>query len=332
MSQLLRKLRKFNQSFQLYPKARWNDQTMEISCEQVWIHKGKHRWPKERFVKSFNQERQSQFVRRNRFSPSFRSVTGVFDMLEFSKRPTFQNVAPAFYFLRNGFNNVSVTNSPEVRKIKKECVAHLDSKIWLSITGIHLAATFLGPNLKEFSFVPEGEERNNLREQGKTATKEYALAVAEDLLSIQDDEVAVISIPTEGDVENPSKRIKKDIFSSFRVIKPQPSGSGLRREGQQYDTTRKREDAVRTELLHYVNIDDPYQLYDADGDDQVFGSLKWWRKNRYKFPILSSVAKSVFVVQASSAESERNFSKAGKVTKKDRARLRPVRKYWWMRR
>lgn len=54
---------------------------------------------------------------------------------------------------------------------------------------------------------------------------------------------------------------------------------------------------------------------------EVFNPLVWWGVEQYRFPYLSVAAKQILVIQGSSAESERHFSTAGKVTRKDRARL-----------
>jgi len=40
----------------------------------------------------------------------------------------------------------------------------------------------------------------------------------------------------------------------------------------------------------------------------------WWGVEQYRFPYLSVAAKQILVIQGSSAESERHFSTAGKVT------------------
>jgi len=61
----------------------------------------------------------------------------------------------------------------------------------------------------------------------------------------------------------------------------------------------------------------------------------WWGVEQYRFPYLSVTAKQILVIQGSSAESERHFSTAGKVTRKDTeqdctaARLK--RRYWWLK-
>ena len=50
----------------------------------------------------------------------------------------------------------------------------------------------------------------------------------------------------------------------------------------------------------------------------VFDPLLWWGQQSFNFPILSCLARQVLVIPASSAESERHFSGAGRIARKDR--------------
>jgi len=70
-------------------------------------------------------------------------------MLEQSKQPTLQNVVPAFYLLRNVWNQKISTDDRRVKCLKKELVLQLDDKVWPAITAVHLTATYLDPTLQE---------------------------------------------------------------------------------------------------------------------------------------------------------------------------------------
>ena len=50
--------------------------------------------------------------------------------------------------------------------------------------------------------------------------------------------------------------------------------------------------------------------------------LEWWRKNASLFPNLAEAARTILAVPASSAPSERVFSKLGRVAAKERVRIR----------
>ena len=73
---------------------------------------------------------------------------------------------------------------------------------------------------------------------------------------------------------------------------------------------------VNKEIIAYGSIQD-----DSAFSESSFNPLLWWGKQKYRLPFLASAAKQILVIQASSAESERHFSTAGRVTRKDRARL-----------
>ena len=57
-----------------------------------------------------------------------------------------------------------------------------------------------------------------------------------------------------------------------------------------------------------------------DGDDDP---LEWWRIRGRDFPLLSQFARRYLAIQASSAPSERLFSKAGQIVTPQRAQLKP---------
>jgi len=51
--------------------------------------------------------------------------------------------------------------------------------------------------------------------------------------------------------------------------------------------------------------------------------LQWWNKHSLTFPQLSSLAKSLFGIPASSATAERIFSASGRILEKRRQSLNP---------
>ena len=71
---------------------------------------------------------------------------------------------------------------------------------------------------------------------------------------------------------------------------------------------------LKTELTGYENITCIQYV------EEISDPMKWWGKQSCKFPILSYLSQSFSVIQASSAESERHLSSAGRVTRKDRGR------------
>ncbi|CAF1534836.1 unnamed protein product, partial [Didymodactylos carnosus] len=49
----------------------------------------------------------------------------------------------------------------------------------------------------------------------------------------------------------------------------------------------------------------------------------FWREQQQNLPILAKIAKSIYVIQASSAESERHFSTGGQIVTQQRSQLDP---------
>ncbi|CAF1300848.1 unnamed protein product [Rotaria sordida] len=74
-------------------------------------------------------------------------------------------------------------------------------------------------------------------------------------------------------------------------------------------------DDVERQIQIYENT-----LYNLSEDNNP---LLFWREQQQTLPILSNIAKSVFVIQASSVESERNFSIAGQIVPEERSQLDP---------
>ena len=57
-------------------------------------------------------------------------------------------------------------------------LSYVDSKMWEDITGLHIAASYLDPSLKGFSFVKDTDQRCNLSEQVANIVKENVMIAA----------------------------------------------------------------------------------------------------------------------------------------------------------
>jgi len=73
---------------------------------------------------------------------------------------------------------------------------------------------------------------------------------------------------------------------------------------------------VHEEKKHYKSMGG-VSLHQPNAVRIIFDPLVWWGEQRYNFPILSHVARTVLVISASSAESERHFSGASRIARKD---------------
>ena len=54
----------------------------------------------------------------------------------------------------------------------------------------------------------------------------------------------------------------------------------------------------------------------------IFDPPLWWGEQRYSFPIMSYVARTILVISASTAESECHFGSGGYVAKEDQNRFK----------
>jgi len=64
---------------------------------------------------------------------------------------------------------------------------------------------------------------------------------------------------------------------------------------------------------------------EARADDGGTDALQWWAANAHLYPATAAVAKQFLSIPATSAQSERQFSAAGRLITKLRARLDPER-------
>ena len=130
-----------------------------------------------------------------------------------------------------------------------------------------------------------------------------------------------LTIANDTGYNEPYQKIRKkdDIFARFR--------SSSRTIDERTDVIVCNADQVhlfvQQELRRYENLKGPFYATELDAKRlKIFNPLEWWSKEKHKFPYLSKAAKQIFVIQGSSSESERHFSTAGRIVRKDKARLK----------
>ena len=106
------------------------------------------------------------------------------------------------------------------RILKRNLISALDTKMWDDITALHVAAAYLDPSLKTFSFVRDAKERRSLSEQ---AVSMNAMSIAKELVYPQkeseDSDVEAMESneeEVEAELERASKRLKHDPLAEFR--------------------------------------------------------------------------------------------------------------------
>ena len=233
----------------------------------------------------------------------FEKLNRIFDILEFGSIASIQNVAPSYYALQNAWE-IETGDDPITRVLKRIMTEEIIQKVWTSLNSIHFIATYLDPTLKSFIFVKSKRNRVNLLQ---SAREGIMLVFREKLIP-----------PLQFQIEE-SQMDEPLLPPSPKFLKVDPLLS-FRRGGTAVSInkcTDWNETNLKTELTRYDNITCIQYV------EEIFEPIKWWGEQSYKFLILSYLSQSFLVIQASSAESERHFSSAGRVTRKDRGRLNP---------
>ena len=88
-------------------------------------------------------------------------------------------------------------------------------------------------------------------------------------------------------------------------------------ENQNNVASNGTERACRLELENYKSISPPAVK------NRYMNVLGWWKDHENQFPNLTKLAKKYLSIQATSAPSERIFSKAGNIISEKRTRLGP---------
>jgi hypothetical protein len=127
-------------------------------------------------------------------------------------------------------------------------------------------------------FIPEVEKKEFFREVFKTIKKSTPTADTDEPQSL----------------EEPQEKRRRTAFESWR--------ESVR--GKETGTTKEGQGALEREWAAYLKIED---------DDR--DPLQWWKSRQCQFPILANAATKYLGIPASSAPSERLFSKLSKCCK-----------------
>ena len=140
----------------------------------------------------------------------------MFDILEYSYISTLQSALPAYYKLRNSWSEHLSTDSATGRILKRNLVSALDGKMWVDINALHVAASYLDPSLKSFSFVKDTKEQKNLLEQAVQAIREIAVSYAGILVTDESGDSDIEDTAEGPNNDGASKKAKYDPFAEFR--------------------------------------------------------------------------------------------------------------------
>ena len=227
----------------------------------------------------------------------------IFDNLEFSNRPSLQNAVPSYYQMvayvdENDNSSSDVSSESEIiNDLKMEIRKSLDEKFFSSITQLQWVSTFLEPTFKSLSFIYDPQ----FLEVTKKDIRKGLHVLTEDVVAVPN-----VNDPVFNEPLSPPKRRKEDPFASLR---------GKKAYIISHCRSTKRDSAE--ELDRQIKLYEAMSVSDAYDDNP----LPFWCEQKDSLNIMAQITKSVFVIPASSAESERHFSIAGQIVTEQRCSL-----------
>ena len=218
----------------------------------------------------------------NQIAAFLKPATKLFDKLEGANAPTLQFVLPSYYTLYEQFQPKPEDN--EVLSLCKEKFLSNLNKLWQSITMIHFLATYMTPRFKSFKFVKSLPDRATFLDQTQSSLLTYFKGLPTSIFDSIDSNLKSAST---------AKKKQERGSDPFDWCTSDPNPAGV----------NSKCDVTETELLQ------EYTLYNAvNSFENESNPLTFWCSQRKKMPILAHIAATIFVMQASSTESERHYS------------------------
>ena len=211
---------------------------------------------------------------------------GFFREIQSATKPTVQLVAPGYYVVAQ-FCGANFTDSEAVATLKAAILTAMDKKYRDNIKGLHWVATFLDPTLKFFAFVPDKTRADRVF---KLTLQQDVVTWTEEYMRRLDDAQSDVMEPTP-----PNPKVARTSTSVFSVFRDQCPSTNSDEELEAYGSKSFR-----------ITSENPQDF---------------WKLHASEFPKLARIAKELFAVQGSSAQSERDFSTAGLIRTAKRSQL-----------
>jgi len=284
-----------------YVKTRWN------SVHDMLQRLVKLRWPvvavlfdraivKQQDAKTLEM-RDEHWSLMSDLLPVLQPLQIVTELLCAEKNTSASVVYPLMYKLVNVDMAESDDDAATVRDFKRDIRKALDDRFALSSsdTARHpfVIATVLDPATKDCDLFPTAV---------RVAAYEHVRGLVDATASADD------QTPVDNDQEEtsppPAKRAKADPrTASLKFLQASTSAaSPSRAQLQEFD-----------------------RYLAAPADDRARDALQWWSANAQLYPATARIAREYLSVPATSAQSERQFSAAGRLISKLRSRLDPDR-------
>ncbi|CAF1458736.1 unnamed protein product [Rotaria sordida] len=186
------------------------------------------------------------------------------------------------------------SDTETIKQVKRALREKLDEKLWLS--DLHYIATFLCPETKSLLSLTKSE-RNDVIKKVRTLLKTLGIGK-------QVDEEILHEHTNNSSTKN-KKRIKidtvHDVLKSFN--------------GSISSSSDDDDNESQDEVAHYIKAKISYPKGES--------LLRWWQNHSIIYKKLSLLACSLLAIPASSAASERIFSRTGRILEARRQQLSP---------
>lgn len=198
-------------------------------------------------------------------------------------------------------HGLTVLPATPLERFKIEAGDYISRKLKELTGGWHselVISTMLDPRVKDFSFVMNVTQRQQLLERAK-------VLISEELKSLST--IAPPSISMEDDCFRPIDASHSELFDDN--IAELYGMFGARSVSPQNDGEKEMQMYLRDECMPILK------------DNRLTNPLKWWLVNQGRYPLLSKLAKKYLVMITNNAGVERMFSLAGWIVDKRRCNL-----------
>jgi hypothetical protein len=225
-------------------------------------------------------------------------IFDIFEKLQSGTFSTLQYVVPTYYLISN-LCKINDNDHLIIKQLKLNMSKNLYEKFWPSIKSLHWLACYFDPSFKELSFVPQNKFRTDLIED----LNNWAISLLQDAYNAF--RLGNVNVDQNIEIIEETNLLNKtsDPFSSLRdassTYVKQETGVSLN---------------INNELRSYKFLK-IVQHYDHP--------LIFWKQNQVEFPIISRACCRLYVIPATSAQSERDFSSVGWTLNKRQSRLNP---------
>lgn len=262
-----------------------------------------------------------------------KEIVDMLFLLEGEKYPTFSMIIPVLSFLKSGPFRPKPGDSAITKAVRRAIEDYVDDRY--PISSLHRIATLLDPRFVQLQpFIPEYDKEQWLR-QTTIDLKDIVdqivpVHVADPLPSNAPDPSVCAEVVEQGSestssadvstksTEPTTKKQKINPFFAYMMGSQKgqsPPSDNNAQKATAPGTKETPKTKVAKELKNFLKVP---QL------DPKADPMKWWKDNQELYPTLAQIARRVLAIPASSAPTERVFSKMSRVNAKDRSSMKPA--------